>query len=62
MEETKLGVIESRLADLIWAHAPLPSRELVKLCQEELTRKKSTTVHKARDYFRCAKEWKRNLP
>ena len=43
MEETKLGVIESRFADLIWEHAPLTSGELVKLCQEELTWKKSTT-------------------
>ena len=43
MEETKLGVIESRFADLIWAHAPLTSGELVKLCQAELTWKKSTT-------------------
>ena len=43
MEETKLGVIESRFAELIWAHAPLTSGELVKLCQEELTWKKSTT-------------------
>ena len=37
MEETKLGVIESRFADLIWAHEPLTSGELVK------TWKKSTT-------------------
>ena len=36
MEETKLGVIESRFADLIWDHAPLTSGELVKLCQAEL--------------------------
>ena len=43
MEDTKLGVIESSFADLIWAHAPLTSGELVKLCQEELTWKKSTT-------------------
>ena len=43
MEETKLGAIESRFADLIWAHAPLTSGELVKLCQAELTWKKSTT-------------------
>ena len=43
MEETKLGVIESRFAELIWAHAPLTSGELVKLCQAELTWKKSTT-------------------
>ncbi len=43
MEETKLGAIESRFADLIWQHAPLPSGELVKLCQQELSWKKSTT-------------------
>lgn len=43
MDDTKLGVIESRFADLIWAHEPLTSGELVKLCQEELTWKKSTT-------------------
>ena len=43
MEEIKLGVIESRFADLIWANAPLTSGELVKLCQEELQWKKSTT-------------------
>ena len=43
MDDTKLGVIESRFADLIWAHEPLTSGELVKLCQEELTWTKSTT-------------------
>lgn len=43
MEDTKLGVIESRFAELIWEHEPLTSGELVKLCQEELTWKKSTT-------------------
>ena len=43
MEETKLGAIESRFADLIWQHAPLLSGELVKLCQQELSWKKSTT-------------------
>lgn len=43
MEEYKLGVIESRFADIIWQHAPLPSGELVKLCELELNWKKSTT-------------------
>ena len=43
MEETKLGVIETRFAELIWQYAPLPSGELVKLCGEELSWKKSTT-------------------
>ena len=43
MEEPKLGAIESRFADLIWSHQPLTSGELVKLCLEELSWKKSTT-------------------
>ena len=32
-----------RFADLIWKHAPLSSGELVKLCEAELSWKKSTT-------------------
>lgn len=43
MDEWKLGVVESRFADIIWAHEPLPSRELVALCQQELNWKKPTT-------------------
>lgn len=41
--EYKLGVIESRFADLIWSNEPLSSGELVKLCDKELDWKKSTT-------------------
>ena len=43
MEDTKLGVVESHFADIIWQHAPLSSGELVKLCSRELGWKKSTT-------------------
>lgn len=43
MEELKLGVVESKFADLIWMHAPITSRELVELCTQELAWKKSTT-------------------
>jgi len=43
MEEIKLGVIESRFADMIWQREPLSSGELVKLCEKELCWKKSTT-------------------
>lgn len=43
MEETKLGVVETRFADIIWQHEPLSSGELVKLCEAELGWKKSTT-------------------
>ena len=43
MEEYRLGVVETRFAELIWANEPLTSGELVKLCAKELEWKKSTT-------------------
>jgi predicted transcriptional regulator len=43
MEDYKLGVMETRFAELIWTHEPISSGELVKLCEKELTWKKSTT-------------------
>ena len=43
MDDKKLGLVESKFADIIWAHAPLHSRELVKLCESELNWKKPTT-------------------
>ena len=43
MDDKKLGLVESKFADIIWSHEPLPSRELVKLCEEELNWKKPTT-------------------
>ena len=43
MADTRLGAVETRFADLIWAHEPLSSGELVRLCEKELHWKKSTT-------------------
>jgi predicted transcriptional regulator len=43
MEEYKLGVMETKFAELIWDNEPISSGELVKLCEKELTWKKSTT-------------------
>jgi predicted transcriptional regulator len=43
MKEYKLSQSETRFAELIWAHAPINSGQLVKLCQKELAWKKSTT-------------------
>ncbi len=43
MEDYKLGTMELRFAELIWEHAPVASGELVKLCEKELSWKKSTT-------------------
>ncbi|MBP3414415.1 MAG: BlaI/MecI/CopY family transcriptional regulator [Clostridia bacterium] len=43
MDELKLGVVEAQFADIIWLNEPLASRELVRLCEEKLKWKKSTT-------------------
>ena len=43
MDGYKLGVVETHFAELIWQHEPLTSGELVKLCEQELNWKKSTT-------------------
>ena len=43
MSEYKLGAVEARFADMIWAQEPVSSGELAKLAQQELTWKKSTT-------------------
>ena len=43
MDDMKLGAIESRFANMIWEHEPIPSGELVKLCADQLQWKKSTT-------------------
>ena len=38
-----LGQIESRFADIIWSNEPITTSELVKLAQQELTWKRTTT-------------------
>ena len=43
MPEIKMGVVESKFADIIWEHEPLHSRDLVKLCEEKLNWNRSTT-------------------
>ena len=43
MDDLRLGVVETRFAELIWENEPFSSGELVKLCAEELEWKKSTT-------------------
>lgn len=43
MAYTELGEVQARFADIVWAHAPIPSGELVKLCEKELNWKKPTT-------------------
>ena len=43
MEELRLGAVERQFADIIWQNEPIPSGELVKLCEQKLEWKKSTT-------------------
>ena len=43
MTTITLGEVETRFAELVWKHEPLPSGELVKLCAEKLNWKKPTT-------------------
>ena len=43
MEDLKLGAVEEKFAELIWAHEPLTSRELAELCRGELNWKRPTT-------------------
>lgn len=43
MSEIKLGLVESRFAEIIWQHEPLSTKELVTLCQQQLQWKRTTT-------------------
>lgn len=43
MDKTRLGHVEARFADILWQNAPIGSGALVKLCEQELGWKKSTT-------------------
>ena len=43
MAEYKLGEAEMQFAEFIWENEPITSGELVKLCEEKLSWKKSTT-------------------
>ena len=43
MADLRMGVVETRFAEIIWENEPLSSGELVKRCAEALEWKKSTT-------------------
>lgn len=43
MTDSKLGVVESRFADIVWENAPLTTKQLVELCAAELNWKRTTT-------------------
>ncbi len=43
MKEMKMGVIESRFADLIWQREPIATSELIKIGEKEFCWKRTTT-------------------
>ena len=43
MTDYKLGAVESRFADIIWNNEPLTTNELIRLCEKELSWKRTTT-------------------
>ena len=43
MSDLELGAVQERFAEIVWAHEPIASGELVKLCEKELNWKRPTT-------------------
>lgn len=43
MGDMKLGTVETRFAEIIWANEPITTNTLVKICAEELLWKRTTT-------------------
>lgn len=43
MTEMRLGMVESRFADIVWQNAPLSTKKLVELCKTELDWARTTT-------------------
>lgn len=43
MTDIKLGPIETRFAEIIWANEPITTNQLTKLCLEKLEWKRTTT-------------------
>ena len=45
MRDSKLGVVETRFAEIIWEHEPISSIELSEICNRELNWKRPTTYN-----------------
>ena len=43
VRDMEIGEAQERFANLVWDHEPIPSGQLVKLCEQELNWKKPTT-------------------
>lgn len=48
MLKYQLGDADSKFANLIWSHEPISSGDLVKLCEEKMSWKKSTVYTELR--------------
>ena len=40
VRDMEIGEVQERFANLVWDHEPIPSGQLVKLCEQELNWKK----------------------
>ena len=45
MGDSKIGVVETRFAEIIWKNEPIGSRELAEICSKELNWKRPTTYN-----------------
>ena len=36
MSQTEIGIMEARFAQIIWDNAPMTTRRMVELCQQEM--------------------------
>ena len=43
MSEMRLGIVESKFADIIWGNEPITTAKLVEICLKELNWKRTTT-------------------
>lgn len=43
VRDMEIGEVQERFANLVWDNEPIPSGQLVKLCEQELNWKKPTT-------------------
>ena len=43
MIDMELAAVQMRFADIVWAHEPIASGDLVRICEKELKWKKPTT-------------------
>ena len=59
MPDFELGAVQERFADIVWANEPIPSGELVKICEKEIGWKKPTTYTVLRKL--CEKKVLRNV-